>query len=550
MNVFLIAWRSIQQRGVASVLTTLSMALGVTLVVAVLSIHGIISESFRGNTTLGYNMIVGARGGKLQMTLNTVFYLSQPIENVPYEYYLAFKDASTRERELKDSIAYHVHETRVAEAQTQTLSLSSSLFGGPASLASLAASDLVQKIDGDALLIDEPGMFANFCDLAIPLCLGDYVGNFRAVGTTPEFFDEIEYDLDAGLKYTFAKGRNFEYFNEENGFFECVVGSVVARQQKIKIGDMVNPLHGAPDGHTHANGFKVVGILNPTGTPNDRAVFVNMEGFYLMSDHSKPVEGDRPAALEETISDEEAMARMRAAEAASKKVQEDVALLRTPLPIEQREVTSILVRSADELGFGVLAMENSINEGRLGSTLSWSKYRPTRAQVSAQAVLPIRQIEGLFMVIVRPIETVLLVLTIMICLVSGISILVSIYNSMSERRHEIAVMRALGAGRGTVMVIILIETVMLALGGGFLGWICGHALNGIASPYIEGQTGVSLGFFDFAPPVEILALFGISGVRISPELALIPALMLLAVIVGLYPSISAYRTDVSKSLGK
>ena len=49
MNIFQIAWRSIQQRGIASTLTMLSMALGVMLVVLVLSIYGIVSESFRAN---------------------------------------------------------------------------------------------------------------------------------------------------------------------------------------------------------------------------------------------------------------------------------------------------------------------------------------------------------------------------------------------------------------------------------------------------------------------------------------------------------------------
>ena len=90
MNIFQIAWRSIQQRGIASTLTMLSMALGVMLVVLVLSIYGIVSESFRANSTLGYHLIVGARGGSLQLTLNSVYYLSQPVENIPYEYYLAF----------------------------------------------------------------------------------------------------------------------------------------------------------------------------------------------------------------------------------------------------------------------------------------------------------------------------------------------------------------------------------------------------------------------------------------------------------------------------
>ena len=64
-------------------------------------------------------------------------------------------------------------------------------------------------------------------------------------------------------------------------------------------------------------------------------------------------------------------------------------------------------------------------------------------------------IYGLFEFFVNPIQWTLLLLTAMICVVSGISILVSIYNSMSERRGEIAVMRALGAGRETVMTIIL-----------------------------------------------------------------------------------------------
>ena len=35
------------------------------------------------------------------------------------------------------------------------------------------------------------------------------------------------------------------------------------------------------------NEFTIVGVLAPTGTPNDRALFINMEGFYLIEDHAK-----------------------------------------------------------------------------------------------------------------------------------------------------------------------------------------------------------------------------------------------------------------------
>ena len=86
MNVFKIAWRSIQHRGFGSFLTILSMALGVMMVVAVLSIHGLVSQSFKNNNSFGYNILLGARGGGLQLTLNTVYYLGSPVENLPYEY--------------------------------------------------------------------------------------------------------------------------------------------------------------------------------------------------------------------------------------------------------------------------------------------------------------------------------------------------------------------------------------------------------------------------------------------------------------------------------
>jgi putative ABC transport system permease protein len=181
-------------------------------------------------------------------------------------------------------------------------------------------------------------------------------------------------------------------------------------------------------------------------------------------------------------------------------------------------------------------LENGINEG-----------------TQAQAVLPVAVIYGLFEFIVNPIEWTLLVLTAMICVVSGISILVSIYNSMSERRGEIAVMRALGAGRGTVLGIILLEATLLALFGGFLGWLAGHLGCFAFSPLIEDRTGVQVGFGLFEPSVSVLQWLGIAGseaFRVPVELLLIPVLLLLAILVGIWPALSAYQTDVAKSLGK
>lgn len=543
-----IAARSIRQRGVASLLTIFSMSLGVMLVVSVLTIHGVVDKSFRNNASLGYNVIIGAKGGKEQLTLNTVYYLSRPVENISYDFYLEFLKQEERDEALKLSFAYQAHE---AQKAAEALRQASLLAGDP------AAALAVQVIDGaveerygrrlnlaaasDAPRYTElgrPGKYSRLSEFAIPVCLGDYYGRFRVVGTTPQFFDDRIFDIEKGRKFEFAQGRNFKHRSPDHGYFEAVVGSTVAREMNIKLGDKINPAHGVPGGHTHARSFTVVGIVAPSGTPNDRAVFINMEGFYLMEDHAKPVE-DETAPLTSGADGQPAdeKAEMKAfLEAQMRKKRIEREPDPQPLPAEQREVTALLVKCR---GTAAINLEGAINNGN-----------------QAQAVMPVQVIVGLFTFFVDPIRSVLLGLTVMICIVSGISILVSIYNSMSERRHEIAVMRALGAGRGTVMSIILLESTLLSLAGGLVGWLLGHLACVLASPLVEERAGVTIGFNlwsePFFYPFLILARDSAwaESIGMPMELLLVPGLILLAVIVGLWPGLSAYKTDVAQSLGK
>jgi putative ABC transport system permease protein len=478
MPLWKIAWRSIQRRSLASGLTTLSMALGVTLVVAVLLIHGVIAESFRSNASLGYNLIMGAKGGKLQLVLNTVFYLSEPVENIPYSFYLEFLGAD-------------------------------------------------QRPDG------KDGHWKDYVDRVIPLCLGDYYRDFRVVGTIPAMFDNYVYDEDTGEAFQFAQGRNFEHFNSQHGYFEAIVGARVAREAGLSVGDTIAATHGSAEGSVHGDKFHVVGILAPSGTPNDRAVFVNMEGFYLLEGHAKPAHDTAghtantqppvsppsgvplPSEIGQHADDHDSASHGHDA----------------PLPIAQREVTALLVKTSPIITRG---LSNTINEGSV-----------------AQAVFPVGEITTLFNRIVRPFQRVLLALTAMICVVSGISILVSIYNSMSDRRREIAIMRSLGAGRRTVMAVVLLEAIILAVGGGLIGWVSGHLLIAAANPWIEAETGVTIGPLDTAPPVNLVEYLSPNSsleLYVSTEWILIPSLIILAVVVGFLPALAAYRTDVAEAL--
>ncbi|MCA9178988.1 MAG: ABC transporter permease [Planctomycetales bacterium] len=532
MNVFQIAWKSIRQRWLASSLTMASMALGVMLVVAVLSIHGVVSQQFRNNATLGYNLLVGAdKGGRLQLTLNSIFYLSQPVENIDYRFYLQFVD----EQERREAWSH---------------SLAASKLRGSVEPATLTPEQLEQ------LGVPAKGDYTDYVAYAVPLCLGDYYGRFRVVATTTAFFEHLVVNNETGSGFAFQDGRPLENWNEEHGFFEAVIGSTVAREKNIKVGDHIFPAHGDPEGEAHEQGFYVAGVLAPSGTPNDRAVFVNMEGFFQMDKHAKPLSGEE-AELESELEKLSAGADA-ATDAATDAPSDDNDghkhgvdahfAIRKPLDLEKREVTAVLVKTVNP--FVGSNLKTMINEGKEG-----------------QCAEPVRQIYSLLEIFVRPIQWVLLILTGMICLVSGISILVSIYNSMSERRHELSVIRALGASQWTVTWIVLLEAMMLAMGGGLIGWGLGHGLNVAASGMVEERTGVRMDFLDFAPPIdlgEMLAVDtesedGFSGFvgrmmgflpAISPELLIIPALLALAVLVGLLPAYEAYRTDVATWLGK
>ena len=589
MSVFKIAWRTIQFRGLGSVLTVLSMALGVMMVVLVITIHGVVEQSFKSNSSFGYNLIVGSRGGSLQLTANTVFYLSKPVENIPYEFYLAFKDADVRAEELKNSYAAQAASSQDISQQLNGAMLTMMDFGmGSATLTNALIADAESRALYHQMEMDEEGLLKPYTDAAVPICMGDYLNErFRACATTPEFFTELLIDVDTEEKFETSEGRFFQTNTKENGFFEAVLGSAVAKDTNIKIGDIINPIHGAPDSpgaHTHEQGFKVVGILKRTGTPHDRVAFVNMEGFFLMEGHANIAEIDpydvEPEEDEENGDDEDwfdkgknengdpsnnsstALSRAITTVSFDSIDQNEadsiwakrVATNSNPLPIEEREVTAILVRSARFEGFSLGdQLAGAIGEGRLLKTLPWSDFRDSEAQTSAQAVNPISEIVGLFDTLVNPIRYVLLALTFMIVVVSAISILVGIYSSMAQRKRDIAIMRALGAGRDTVTSVMFFETVILTMTGALMGVFSAHLVMQFASPIVESRTGVAVGFFDIAPPImEVAKATGFSrnvlNFLLSGEVVFVAGLFFLALFVGVYPAYTAYRTDVSRSL--
>ena len=75
-----------EQRALASTLTGISMALGVAVMIAVIVIYGVAVRQF-DQSAQGYHLIVGGKGGSLQLVLSTVYHIGQPLYPIPYTYY-------------------------------------------------------------------------------------------------------------------------------------------------------------------------------------------------------------------------------------------------------------------------------------------------------------------------------------------------------------------------------------------------------------------------------------------------------------------------------
>ena len=441
MRLWKIAYRSIQYRSLSSILTAFSMSLGVALVVTVIVFHSVISDSFN-RSAQGYDLIIGPKGSALEMVLSTVFYLKPPVGTIPASY--------------------------------------------------------MDELTG------RNGQYRAAVEKAIPVAIGHEFRACPVVGTTPDFFTELEYM--GGKKYSFREGENISNAD----IYSAVIGFRVQNRLGLKLGDTFQPSE-TGDTSTMANShdpFKIVGILNPTGTPNDGAIFVNVNGFQCMHDVAEGEEHDHDHAHAHKPTKYSAILVMtKREEAGIEMTGEDL------VSGENRPSAELMYRTRPSLK----AMELP---GTIDQTLD------------AQAVSPSKEIAYLFENMIGNIQMILVMLAILVICVAGIGMMVSIYNTMNERRQEIAVMRALGARRTTVMSIILLESILLSLGGGVWGVILGHCIIGVIAPSVSVYTGIVVQPWSFQ----------------WSELILIPGLILLASVVGYLPAAVAYRQDVANSL--
>jgi putative ABC transport system permease protein len=336
---------------------------------------------------------------------------------------------------------------------------------------------------------------------AIPLSMGDSYRGYRIVGTTKDLLSLYDAKI--------ATGKVWKYN------FETTIGAAVAKELNLKIGDQFQSSHGLTnDGmHTHddVEAFKVVGILEPSGSVIDQLILTTTQSFWLIHeghDHNHDDHDHEGHDHNHDGHDHEAHDHSdhdHGPSAPKSLLDED----------QEKQITSLLIRFKGR-NFQALNMQRNINEN-----------------TDLQAATPAIEISRLFSLMDTG-QQALQILAMVIIFVSGLSIFISLFSSLRERKYELALMRSMGAKPVGIFTLIILEGLILASIGFLIGMLLSHS-------------GMQL----LANMIKDAYRYSFTGSQFLKEegYLLIGALMI-GVVAAIIPAIQASNTDISETLAK
>lgn len=316
---------------------------------------------------------------------------------------------------------------------------------------------------------------------AIPLALGDSYQGFRIIGTNHDYLQLYKGEIESGELW------------KDN--LEVTLGSKVAKLMKLKLGDTFTSNHGlTADGHSHEEQkFVVKGILKETMSVLDNLIFTNIESVWIVHDIHVEENGSEHDHVDTTT--------LRSALVPSVAKGDST-----------KEITSMLLQYRSPMG--AIQLPRWVN-----------------SQSKLQAASPAFETARLFSIMGVGVD-ILKAFAYVLIFISGLSIFIALYNSLKERKYDLAIMRSMGAGRSKLFVSILLEGVILTIIGSVLGLFVAHGTLQL-----------------MAATVEETQKAGISGLVFYPEeWIILVGSLLLGILCAIIPAVEAYRTDISKIL--
>ena len=275
----------------------------------------------------------------------------------------------------------------------------------------------------------------------VPISLGDSHRGYRVMGTMGEFFDRYKYRDGRGL--SFEKGDRF------TDLFDAVLGSDVAEQLGYDVGNPIVIAHGLASFTKHDDKpFQVSGILKKTGTPVDRTVLVSLKGIEAI--HVDWRRGSKVPGW--TVSTE----RVRR------------------MDLKPKAITAAMIGVKSRLK--IFGLQRAINE---------YDEEPLLAILPGVALQELWEIVGVA-------EDALIGVSAMVVATSLLGMAAMIFSGLNERRREMAILRAVGAGPSTILWMLMLEATMLALLGTVFGLVLLYAGLWFARPYVDTAFGLYL----------------------------------------------------------
>jgi len=342
---------------------------------------------------------------------------------------------------------------------------------------------------------------------AIPLSLGDSYKGFRIVGTTQDYPELYNVKINEGKIW--------------KNNFEATIGADVAKIVNLKIGDTFHSTHGflsdGMNGHDHGE-FKVVGIFQKSNSVIDQLILTTTQSIWeVHANHDEPVITEDSTATEETDNHE---GHDHAAHEGHDHHDHDGhnhAAEPKPLIEEvDQEITSILIKfkESSKKSFQALTMLRGINEN-------------TEVMAASPAIELNRLYDNMSLG-----ESFLRNLAMIIVFVSGLSIFISLFSSLRDRKYELALMRVMGATPSKLFILIILEGLLLAVIGYVIGIILSH-----------------LGMSIFAGQMEDKYHYSFTAMKfLKEEFYLLGGALLIGFIAAVIPAIQAFKTDISQTL--
>ena len=315
---------------------------------------------------------------------------------------------------------------------------------------------------------------------AIPFVVGHSYGGARVNAIDSRFLTDFEYMPGKTFSFSEEKGGKGRPFEKSH---EAVAGWAAASKLNIRLGQTFNPVCGVQENDPVHKSERItfVGIMAPTGTPHDRAIYIPMETFYGLEGHPH----------ETVIMGKQA---------------------------QYREIS------------GAYLKIKRIRKGAIHPGIQDFKFAINQSDRN-QLVVPAEVMPRLHNII-GWVDRVLIAIAIILTVLASLFLFFSLLQSLREMRRDLALFRALGATRKTVMGLVISEALIISLLGGLLGLALGHWLISLGAGFIKIETGVG---------------FTASYLSLA-DWMVIPGTALLGFLAGLIPGIQAYRLGVLKNL--